>query len=280
MGGIEATTRTTSRAFLGRRSSRPRPFAVSTPPTVAGGRGCHPEDPDLPRQSGGQIIDTVVRCALLDRLNESRCSLEVLERLLGRIAGRTQSDPWDRGPAVRYRHCRPTDPRLRAICRCPKVPPVRCGFRPPHSTRRVQPDVLLVCSWDVRAYRHVARRWRGRAIRIVYMDNQWLGSPRQYASLLVSPFFLWPCFNEQAFVVGERRAGASLGSWVSPRAGLRAAESLETLGYSMANPRARVSLRRPGRSRESHRRSRRCVPPVQDRSLRCMVTECLRRGTR
>lgn len=67
------------------------------------------------------------------------------------------------------------------------------------------PDVVLVCGWDIRTYRRLARHWRGRAVRLLYMDNQWLGTARQFASLVISPLYLWPCF-EGAFVTGRRQA--------------------------------------------------------------------------
>jgi glycosyltransferase involved in cell wall biosynthesis len=68
-----------------------------------------------------------------------------------------------------------------------------------------EPDLLLVCGWNVQVYRMLARRWRGRAVRVLYMDNQWLGTTRQLASLVVSPLYLWPCFDG-VLVTGERQA--------------------------------------------------------------------------
>ena len=68
-----------------------------------------------------------------------------------------------------------------------------------------RPDLILICSWNVPAYRRLAREWRGRAIRILYMDNQWLGTLRQRMSVLASPAFLWPAFDA-AFVTGQRQA--------------------------------------------------------------------------
>jgi glycosyltransferase involved in cell wall biosynthesis len=67
------------------------------------------------------------------------------------------------------------------------------------------PDVLLVGSWDVGAYRRLARRMRGRALRILGMDNQWLGTAKQWGGTIVSPLAIRPCFDA-AFVPGERQA--------------------------------------------------------------------------
>jgi glycosyltransferase involved in cell wall biosynthesis len=68
---------------------------------------------------------------------------------------------------------------------------------------RLQPDVLIVCSWHVTAYRRVARR--SRALRILAMDNQWLGTPRQRLGILVSPWLLRPAYD-RALVPGDRAA--------------------------------------------------------------------------
>jgi glycosyltransferase involved in cell wall biosynthesis len=68
-----------------------------------------------------------------------------------------------------------------------------------------QPDILFVCSWNVGAYRRTARRWRGRALRIVMMDNQWLGTPKQWAGRLARTAILAPAYDA-AFVAGDRSA--------------------------------------------------------------------------
>jgi glycosyltransferase involved in cell wall biosynthesis len=67
------------------------------------------------------------------------------------------------------------------------------------------PDALLVASWDVGAYRHVARTMKGRTLRILGMDNQWLGTPKQWGGSLISRLAIRPCYDV-AFVPGERQA--------------------------------------------------------------------------
>ena len=39
---------------------------------------------------------------------------------------------------------------------------------------------LLVSSWHITAYRRVARRRRGRTLRVLCMDNQWWATPKQW----------------------------------------------------------------------------------------------------
>ncbi|HUR17787.1 MAG TPA: glycosyltransferase family 4 protein [Acidimicrobiales bacterium] len=67
------------------------------------------------------------------------------------------------------------------------------------------PDALLVSSWDVSGYRHVSRSMNGRALRVLCMDNQWLGTAKQWAGRLVSPGLIRPAYDV-AFVPAERQA--------------------------------------------------------------------------
>lgn len=66
------------------------------------------------------------------------------------------------------------------------------------------PDVLLVCSWDVGAYRRLARSWRGRTLRVLFMDNPWRGTAKQWGGRLVSPAVIRPAYDV-AFVPSERQ---------------------------------------------------------------------------
>jgi glycosyltransferase involved in cell wall biosynthesis len=68
---------------------------------------------------------------------------------------------------------------------------------------RLQPDVLVVCSWHIGAYRRVARR--SRALRVLAMDNQWLGTLKQRLGIAVSPWLLRPAYD-RALVPGDRAA--------------------------------------------------------------------------
>ena len=70
---------------------------------------------------------------------------------------------------------------------------------------RFAPDALLVISWDVGAYRRTARAMRGSTLRVLCMDNSWLGTPKQWAGRIVSPAVIRPCYDV-AFLPGERQA--------------------------------------------------------------------------
>jgi glycosyltransferase involved in cell wall biosynthesis len=71
--------------------------------------------------------------------------------------------------------------------------------------RAFNPDVLLVASWNHSAYRKLCREFRGRAVRICAMDNQWRGTARQWIGVLTAPLYVRDCFDV-AFVPGDRQA--------------------------------------------------------------------------
>lgn len=68
-----------------------------------------------------------------------------------------------------------------------------------------RPDALLVISWDVGGYRRLSRAMDGRTLRILCMDNAWLGTPKQWAGRLASPLLIRPTYDA-AFLPGERQA--------------------------------------------------------------------------
>jgi glycosyltransferase involved in cell wall biosynthesis len=65
------------------------------------------------------------------------------------------------------------------------------------------PDVVIMWSWAGKGYRAVMRRFRGRALRVIFNSNFWHGTPRQYAGLLASRFYVLPLFDA-VWVPGER----------------------------------------------------------------------------
>ena len=68
-----------------------------------------------------------------------------------------------------------------------------------------QPDVLIVNSWHIPTYMKAARKWRGRALRIVVMDHQWINSPKQWLGRLTRQLFIQPAFDA-AFMPGDEQA--------------------------------------------------------------------------
>lgn len=73
-------------------------------------------------------------------------------------------------------------------------------------TRRFAPDVLLVSSWHIGEFRHVLQRLRPRPLRVLCMDNQWLGTWKQRLGVLGARWYVRPHY-EAVFVPGERQAG-------------------------------------------------------------------------
>lgn len=86
---------------------------------------------------------------------------------------------------------------------------VRWATRPDEQSlkarmERFQPDVLLVCSWDVGGYRHIARAMAGRTLRVLFMDNPWLGTAKQWAGRVGSPLIVRPTCDA-VFLPGDRQ---------------------------------------------------------------------------
>jgi glycosyltransferase involved in cell wall biosynthesis len=70
--------------------------------------------------------------------------------------------------------------------------------------RRFQPHVTLFVGWEQPAYRRCARQLRGSSFRVVCMDNQWLGTPKQLLGIATSRFYLRPYFDA-VFLPGQRQ---------------------------------------------------------------------------
>lgn len=90
--------------------------------------------------------------------------------------------------------------------------------------RDFEPDVVLVCGWDVGVFRSIARREHGRAVRLLFFDNQWLRTSKQRLGIIAAPLLIWPRFDG-AIVPGERQVEFAL------RLGFSSAE-IATGGYS------------------------------------------------
>ena len=134
------------------------------------------------------------------------------------------------------------------------------------------PDALLVASWDVGAYRHVARSLEGRTLRILGMDNQWLGTPKQWGGTLISRMAILPCYDV-AFVPGERQAQFARrlgfgddrilwGFYTSDPRGVRGAGRGRGRGRRGPGPPAGVRVCGPPLVGKSRRRARRRLPPL------------------
>jgi glycosyltransferase involved in cell wall biosynthesis len=66
------------------------------------------------------------------------------------------------------------------------------------------PDVIMVSGWQLTPYRRVARAVADRCLRVVLLDNQWLGTPKQWLGVLTSRFYLHPFFDV-AFLPGRNQ---------------------------------------------------------------------------
>jgi glycosyltransferase involved in cell wall biosynthesis len=67
------------------------------------------------------------------------------------------------------------------------------------------PDAMVVCGWHIGPYRRVARRWRGRTLRLLTLPNQWWGTPRQRVGAALSRWLIRPSYDA-TFVTDQRAA--------------------------------------------------------------------------
>lgn len=66
-------------------------------------------------------------------------------------------------------------------------------------------DAVVVCSWHIPSYRRVAKSLRGRTTRILFMDNPWLGTPKQILGTAVASAYIQPLYD-LVLLPGERQA--------------------------------------------------------------------------
>jgi len=67
------------------------------------------------------------------------------------------------------------------------------------------PQIMVIPSWHVPAYRRVALNFSGRCWRVMVMDNPWRGTLKQRLGALVSPFYVKP-ITDVVWLPGERQA--------------------------------------------------------------------------
>jgi glycosyltransferase involved in cell wall biosynthesis len=80
---------------------------------------------------------------------------------------------------------------------------------------KFNPNVILVSGWNQFAYLRAARRFKGRAIRVLCLDTPWLGTLRQWVGRLSSRYWLNSLF-ERSFVPGERQVQMAMHLGFSP----------------------------------------------------------------
>jgi glycosyltransferase involved in cell wall biosynthesis len=67
------------------------------------------------------------------------------------------------------------------------------------------PDLVLFCGWHIPAYRDIARTLRGHTVRVLYFDNQWHATPKQYLARTLGRRFIARRYD-YAYLPGERQA--------------------------------------------------------------------------
>ena len=71
--------------------------------------------------------------------------------------------------------------------------------------REFAPEIMVMPSWHVPAYRRAARKVANRCWRVMVMDNPWRGSLKQRLGIVVSPYYVKP-ITDMVWLPGERQA--------------------------------------------------------------------------
>jgi len=71
--------------------------------------------------------------------------------------------------------------------------------------REFAPEIMVVPSWHVPAYRRIARQFANRCWRVMVMDNPWRGTLKQRLGTLVSSVYVKP-ITDMVWLPGERQA--------------------------------------------------------------------------
>lgn len=67
-----------------------------------------------------------------------------------------------------------------------------------------RPDIVMAAGWQVRPFRYALRTLPSGTVRVVFMDNQWLGTPKQIAGIVVAPWYVHSVFDV-AFIPGRNQ---------------------------------------------------------------------------
>ncbi|MFZ0591455.1 MAG: glycosyltransferase family 4 protein [Bryobacteraceae bacterium] len=71
--------------------------------------------------------------------------------------------------------------------------------------QRFKPEAIVAAGWHIPGYRQVLKSYAGEVIRIMCMDNQWHGRPKQWLGVLSSSFYVKK-LCDAVWVPGERQA--------------------------------------------------------------------------
>ena len=146
-----------------------------------------------------------------------------------------------------------------------------------------EPDVLVICGWQIPAYRRVARLYRGRVPRVLCMDNQWRGSLRQRLGVWARHWYIQPLFD-LAWVAGSSSASFArkLGFDASRILhGLNTCDHADLCCGALAavdGPGAgpQLPLRRPPVAREGNRGAGGGIPKISRALARSLAADRLR----
>jgi glycosyltransferase involved in cell wall biosynthesis len=71
--------------------------------------------------------------------------------------------------------------------------------------QKFDPQILVFAGWSVPVYRSIAKSSKGKRLRIMTMDNCWLGTPKQKLATAIASYYLRP-LADKVWLPGERQA--------------------------------------------------------------------------
>jgi glycosyltransferase involved in cell wall biosynthesis len=109
--------------------------------------------------------------------------------------------------------------------------------------REFAPEIMVMPSWHVPAYRRVAREFANRCWRVMVMDNPWRGSLKQRLGTVVSPLYVKP-ITDMVWLPGERQAAFARRLGFSQNAILRGSFTCDHPAFEAVHN-ARLALQQP-----------------------------------
>jgi glycosyltransferase involved in cell wall biosynthesis len=67
-----------------------------------------------------------------------------------------------------------------------------------------EPDVVVTAGWQIGPFRYVLKHLPAGTLRVLLMDNQWLGTPKQRVGVLIASRYLHPLYDI-AFLPGRNQ---------------------------------------------------------------------------
>ncbi len=113
----------------------------------------------------------------------------------------------------------------------------------PQRLRAFSPDIMITAGWHIPPYRRLAKKYAGKCVRLMMMDNAWNGTIKQRLGTLIASFHLRAA-ADMAWIPGERQAVFARKMGFGQRAILRGSLSCDHSAFAAVH-RARIEAGQP-----------------------------------